>query len=91
MDMYDNEFVPINHPVSVAGVKVNRNGEIILQNDDDEAAKTLRLRFIDLNHVKMGKRNNNMLIVSKENKMKHGPIVAFDIYRDNAWVKVIIG
>jgi hypothetical protein len=83
---YDNEFVPINHPVSLAGVRVNRNGEIILQNDD-EAAKTLRLRFVDCTNMNPDKRDKHLFLVSKENKEKLGPIVAFEVYRNNAWLK----
>ena len=78
--------MPINHPVSLAGVRVNRNGEIILQNDD-EAANTLRLRFVDRTNMNPDKRDKHLFLVSKENKEKLGPIVAFEVYRNNAWLK----
>ena len=83
----DNEFVPIHHPVSLAGVKVNRKGEIILQNEDEEAAKTLRIRFMDLGFIKQPHKNNNLHLISKENKGKYGPVVAFDVYRNGTWLK----
>ena len=69
------------------GVKVNRNGEVILRNDDDEAAKTLRIRFMDPNYVKVPNSNNNLYLISKENRGKVGPIVTFDIYGDGTWLK----
>ena len=66
---------------------MNRNGEVILRNDDDEAAKTLRIRFMDPTYVKVPNSNNNLYLISKENRGKVGPIVAFDIYRDGTWLK----
>ena len=87
VNTYDNEFLPIHHPVSRAGVKVNRNGEVMLQNDDEEAAKTLRIRFMDQNYIKVPNRNNNLFLISKDNRDKFGPIVALDIYRDGTWLK----
>ena len=87
MNAYENDFFPINHPIHIAGVKVNRKGDIILQNDDEEQMKTLRIREMDRSYVKVAKRNNNLHLVSKENKTKVGRIFAFDIYRNGTWLK----
>ena len=86
-DNYDSEFVPINHPVSLAGVRVNRKGEITLQNDDPHKMNTLRIREMDRSYEKLPNKNNNLHLISKENKMKTGPIYAFDIYRNGTWLK----
>ena len=88
VDEYENTFVPIHHPVSRAGVQVNRRGEIILYSDDEEAMKTLRIRQMDQSFIKIPKRNNNLQLVSKENKKKLGPVYAFDVYRNGTWLKV---
>ena len=87
MNAYENEFVPINHPVCRAGVQVNRKGEIILQNNDEEAMKTLRIREMDPSYEKVPNKNNNLHLISKENKLKVGPVFAFDIYRNGTWLK----
>ena len=87
VNAYENEFFPIRHPVARAGVQVNRKGEIILQSDDEEAMKTLRIRQMDQSFVKVAKRNNNLELISKENKSKMGPVYAFDIYRNGTWLK----
>ena len=81
--IYENEFVPINHPFHIAGVKVNRKGEVILD-VDEETLKTSRLCFMDRDAPV--KNNNNR--ISKQNKYKSGPIVSFEIYRNHAWLKV---
>ena len=42
---------------------------------------------MDVNFVKKANRNNNMFLISKENKNKSGPIIAFDVYRNGTWLK----
>jgi len=76
-DAYESSVIPIHHPVSRAGVQVNRRGEIILYSHDEEAMKTLRIRQMDQSFVKIPKRNNNLQLVSKENKKKTRPGIRF--------------
>ena len=80
VDAYENEFFPINHPFHIAGVKVNRRGNVILD-VDEETMKTSRICLMDRNEPN---KNNR---ISRENKYKNGPVVGFEIYRNHAWLK----
>ena len=83
-DAYESEFVLMNHPFHIAGIKVNRKGQVILD-VDEETLKTSRLCFID-REAPIKKDNSNR--VSKQNWSKSGPIVSFQIFRNHAWLKV---
>ena len=81
---HENEFVLINHPFHLAGVKVNKRGDVILD-VDEETRKTSRLCLLDRDAPM---RQYKVHRISKENKYKKGAIVCFEIFRNHAWLKV---